>query len=93
MNQKYKDFFGYNVETIKKLNRRQFENFLQHKKTFEDQIIQSKPIIVTTVGKATTKVMQDRKFVRVIMDEATMVKENEAFLASVHASQVVLVGD
>lgn len=45
------------------------------------------------MGKATTKVMADRKFKRVVMDEATMVKENEAFLASINAEQIVLVGD
>ena len=32
----YKDFFGYDVETIKQLTLKQFEIFLQHKKTFED---------------------------------------------------------
>ena len=48
---------------------------------------------MTTVGKATTKMMAERQFKRVIMDEATMVKENEAFLASIHAEQIVLVGD
>ena len=53
----------------------------------------NKPIIVTTVGKATTKLIQDRQIRRVVMDEATMVKENEAFLASLHAHQIVLVGD
>ena len=82
---KYSEFFGYDVETIKQLTLKQFEIFLQHKKTFEDQIIHNKPIIVTTVGKATTKIIQDRKIKRVIMDEATMVKENEAFLACLHA--------
>jgi len=93
LNEKYVDFFGYNVETIKKLTRHQFEMFLQHKKTFEQQIIIRKPIIVTTVGKATTKVMADRRFKIVIMDEATMVKENEAFLAAINAEQIILVGD
>ena len=32
----YRDFFGYDVETIKQLTLEQFEIFLQHKKTFED---------------------------------------------------------
>ena len=27
------------------------------------------------------------------MDEATMIKENEAFLSAVHAEQIVMVGD
>ena len=51
------------------------------------------PIIITTIGKACTGELQDRKFKRVIMDEATMVKENEAFLGTLHAEQIVLVGD
>ena len=37
--------------------------------------------------------MTDREFKHVVMDEATMVKENESFLASLHANQIVLVGD
>ena len=48
---------------------------------------------MTTVGKASTKAMAERKFKRVIMDEATMIKENEAYLASINAEQIVLVGD
>ena len=43
------------------------------------------PIIVTTIGKAGTFALQERKFKRVIMDEATMVKETEAFLGSINA--------
>ena len=90
---KYDDFFGYDVETIKQLTWAQFETFMRHKKSFEEQILSNKPIIVTTVGKATTKMMADCKFTRVVMDEATMVKENEAFLATVNAKQIVMVGD
>ena len=89
----YTEFFGYNVETIKQLTKEQFEIFLSHKKKFEGQILENKPIIVTTVGMATTKGMANRKFKRVVIDEATMVKENEAFLASINAEQIVLVGD
>ena len=51
------------------------------------------PCIVTTVGNAATKMMTKRKFKRVVMDEATMIKEHEAFLATQFAEQVVLVGD
>ena len=51
------------------------------------------PVIITTIGKACTKGLRTRKFKRVIMDEATMVKENEAFLGCIHAEQVILVGD
>lgn len=50
-------------------------------------------IIVTTVGKGCTRAFRDRKFKRVIMDEATMVRENEAFLSMIDAEQIVLVGD
>ena len=93
LNGKYVDFFGYNVETIKKLTKQQFEMFLGHKDKFEQQILERKPIIVTTVGKATTKAMAERKFKRVIMDEATMVKDYEAFLTALNAEQIVLIGD
>ena len=48
---------------------------------------------MTTVGKAVTKELAERRFKRVIMDEATMIKENEAFLATIDAQQIVLVGD
>ena len=67
------------------LTRAQFEIFMQHKRQFEDQILKNRPIIVTTIGKASTKAFRERMFERVIMDEATMVKENEAFLGAIHA--------
>ena len=89
----YVNFFGYNIETIKKLTRQSFEVFIKHRNDFEQQILRSRPIIVTTIGKATTRALRDREFKRVIMDEATMIKENEAFLGSIHAHQIVLVGD
>ena len=57
VNSEYKDFFGYDIETIKMLSPHQFETFMRHKKTFEDQILDSKPIIITTVGKATTRAL------------------------------------
>ena len=47
--------------------------------------MESMPVIVTTIGKATSKALQDRRFKRVIMDEATMIKEYEAFLGTSHA--------
>ena len=58
---------------------------MKHRNDLEVQILKSRPIIVTTIGKATTKALRDREFKRVIMDEATMVKENEAFLGAIHA--------
>ena len=67
--------------------------FIKHKNDFETQILSSRPIIVTTIGKASTKALRERKFKRVIMDEATMIKEHEAFLGAIHAEQIVLVGD
>ena len=70
-----------------------FELFLKHKKEFEDKILETMPIIVTTVGKGCTKALRARKFKRVIMDEATMVRENEAFLTTIGAEQIILVGD
>ena len=81
------------METIKKLSINKFRTFMTHKRKFENKILASKPIIVTTIGKACTNLLRDRKFKRVIMDEATMIKENEAFLGAIHAEQIVLVGD
>lgn len=89
----YVNFFGYNIETIKKLSRQSFEIFIKHRNEFEQQILNSRPIIVTTIGKASTKALRERQFKRVIMDEATMIKENEAFLGAINAQQIVLVGD
>ena len=58
---------------------------MKHRDEFETQILSTMPIIVTTIGKATAKALQERKFKRVIMDEATMIKEYEAFLGTSHA--------
>ena len=66
---------------------------MKNKQKFENRIMDSKKIIITTIGKACTHSLRERKFKRVIMDEATMVKENEAFLGAIHAEQIVLVGD
>ena len=93
MKEKYVNFLGYDIESIKKLTLPRFELFLKHKKDYEEKILKSMPIIVTTVGKGCTKSLRDRKFKRVIMDEATMVRENEAFLTTIGAEQIILVGD
>ena len=42
------------------LNKAQFETFIDHKRKFEAKILEQQPIIVTTVGKATTKMMAER---------------------------------
>ena len=81
------------METIKQLTKEQFENFLEHKEEFEQEVVKKFPCIITTIGSATCKAMAQRKFKRVVIDEATMVKEHEAFLVSLHAEQIVLVGD
>lgn len=49
------------------------------------KILGEKKIIVTTIGKAASQQLREMKFRRVIMDEATMVKENEAFLGAINA--------
>ena len=66
---------------------------MKHKQNFEQKLLATMPIIVTTIGKAGTFALQERKFKRIIMDEATMVKETEAFLGSISAEQMVLIGD
>ena len=57
-NGKSVELFGYNIETIKMLSRAQFEEFMRHKRAFENQILNKKPIIVTTMGKASTKTLR-----------------------------------
>ena len=66
---------------------------MREKEEFSKNVIQKFPCIVTTVGVAGTRQMVARRFKRVIMDEATMIKEHEAFLATQFAEQIVLVGD
>ena len=85
LNPEYGQIFGFDMETIKMLTKEQFEIFLEHKSNFEKEVIKKFPCIVTTVGTASTKAMVERRFKRVVMDEATMVKEHEAFLATLYA--------
>ena len=85
--------FGVNIETIKQLSKEQFEDFISHKENFEKKVLWKYKVIVTTVGTASSKVMIQRRFKRVVMDEATMIKEQEAFMATLFAEQIVLVGD
>ena len=85
--------FGVNLETIKQLSKEQFENFFSHKENFEKEVLKNFRVIVTTVGTASSKAMIQRRFKRVVMDEATMIKEHEAFMATLYAEQIVLVGD
>ena len=66
---------------------------MEMKDEFEKEVIKEYKCIVTTVGVASSRMLVDRKFKRVIMDEATMIKEHEAFLATQYAEQIVLVGD
>jgi len=93
MNQEMRQLFGFDIEQVKQLSKDQFRLFMQHKDEFEKEVIKKFPCIVTTVGIAGSKAMAERRFKRVIMDEATMIKEHEAFIASQHAEQIVLVGD
>ena len=60
---------------------------------FEKQILAAYPIIVTTSGNAATKAIRDLKIKTVVIDEATQVKEQESFLATLDAEQIILVGD
>ena len=93
MNENIAEIFGFNIETVKQLNKEQFEIFMQHKDAFEKEVLQKFACIVTTIGSAGTKAMTSLNFKRVVIDEATMIKEHEAFLATLNAEQIVLVGD
>ena len=66
---------GYEAQSIKQLTKKQFEDFLVKKQQFQAQILKHYPVIVTTVGNATTKAIRDLKFTKVVIDEATQVKE------------------
>lgn len=51
-------------------------------------------IFVTTCGTASNKSVLSRfKFTRVLVDEATMVKECDLFLSTKNARQLVMIGD
>ena len=84
---------GKNILEIKRMKKPEFKIFLDKKIKFEQRVLAKKKIIVTTVGKGCTRMFRNRKFKRVIMDEATMIRENEAFLTMLDAEQIVLVGD
>ena len=87
------EIFGFDIETVKQLNKEQFEIFIQKKDAFEKEVLRKFPCIVTTIGAAGTKAMTSQNFKRVVIDEATMIKEHEAFLSTLNAQQIVLVGD
>lgn len=76
---------GFNLEEIKTLRRKEFFTFIKHKDEFEKRIIKKFPVIVTTVGVACNRNLVERRFKRVVMDEATMIKEHDAFLATQYA--------
>ena len=84
---------GFQAKSIKQLTKQQFEEFLKHKAMFEQQILASYPIIITTSGNAATRAIRQLDIKRVVIDEATQVKEQESFLATLNAEQIVLVGD
>ena len=66
---------------------------MEHKDAFEKKVLRKFPCIVTTIGAAGTKAMTSQNFKRVVIDEASMIKEHEAFLLTLNAEQIVLVGD
>ena len=78
-------FLGYDPKQINELSKPEFEEFLKHKEKFEEVAIQKFPIIVTTAGYAATKVIRDLKIKRVVVDEATQVKEQDMFLSTLSA--------
>ena len=87
------DILGYNIETVKQLNKEQFEIFMKHILNFEKDVLRKFPCIVTTIGAAGTKAITSQFFKRVVIDEATTIKEHEAFLLTLNAEQIVLIGD
>ena len=83
--EKVNQLLGFNLESVKTMTKDQFRQFIKHKDEFEQRIIKKFPCIVTTIGVACTRNLVERRFKRVVIDEATMVKEHEAFLATQHA--------
>ena len=70
-----------------------FERFQTYKREFEKKVISSYRIIVTTCGCAATNLIRELNIKTVVIDEATQVKEQESFLATINAEQIILVGD
>mmetsp|Transcript_25448 Transcript_25448/g.31818 ORF Transcript_25448/g.31818 Transcript_25448/m.31818 type:complete len:98 (-) Transcript_25448:52-345(-) len=91
--QQYASLFGYGVESLKHLSKPLFKSFLDLKRSYEREVLEKIPVIITTIGKACSTQFRATKFKKVIIDEATMAKEHEAFLNIISAEQVVLVGD
>ena len=52
INENVGSFLGYKIEKIKNLSKKNFYEFIKHKKKFQEMIIASKNIIVATVGTA-----------------------------------------
>ena len=75
------------------MTKAQFEHFYRKKREFEKKVVRDYQILVTTCGNAATQLVRDLKIKRVVIDEATQVKEHESFLATLDAEQIVLVGD
>lgn len=60
----------------------------------QNDILNEFRIIVTTCGTASNaRLLVSRNFSRVLMDEATMIKELDLFVPTKSALQVVLIGD
>ena len=71
----------------------QFEVFYQQKRDFENSVVKDYSIIVTTCGCAAKALIRDLDIKTVIIDEATQVKEQDSFMATINAEQIILVGD
>lgn len=63
-------------------------------KELENKIFNKFRVIVTTCGCASnSRLLTSRIFTRVLMDEATMIKELDSFVPTKNAKQLVLIGD
>eukprot|EP00347_Sterkiella_histriomuscorum_P020669 403336923 len=84
---------GMDINGIRNMSKQNFESFIDTKQKFERRIIDQTPIIITTCNSSCEKRLKDKKFKKVIIDEAAQATEVETLLPIINAKQVVLIGD
>eukprot|EP00347_Sterkiella_histriomuscorum_P014875 403359193 len=81
------------INDIRNMSKQNYESIIDKKQKFERRIIDQTPIIITTFNDSCEKLLKDKKFKKVIIDEAAQATEVETLLPIINAKQVVLIGD
>eukprot|EP00347_Sterkiella_histriomuscorum_P011740 403371285 len=84
---------GMDISGIRNMSQSNFDSFMDTKRQFEKRIIDQTPIIITTCNSACEHRLKDKKFRKVIIDEAAQATEVETLIPLINAKQVVLIGD